>query len=373
MMILPAPVLPFGNGFPVNVQISIFSNGSNYTAYINTDGGILRRFLINLKPEDIVELNFGLQEAIEQVSTDFEVEGVTNDTISKLALKGNFALKSIFSDDAVRKLLSSALRKGTIVQISSDELFIPWELLYDGTLNETMNFNRFWGMQAIVARAIVQDDRPGDYLSPIIEATRPRVGLIACNELEHVVGKEIPVLKSLHRSKQIQLSSLRPLKASQREKDLEDLGRFLSKDIQIVHLACHACERKPMSQSYLLISDAFSITIEDFVAREYQIKNNPFVILNACLTGTLSPRHTSNWAALFWKRGARGVLATELRIPDSFAAAFAEILYMFLLAGRPIGEALLTTRRYFWENQGNPLGLAYALYSSPAVRIANSN
>ncbi len=130
---------------------------------------------------------------------------------------------------------------------------------------------------------------------------------------------------------------------------------------------------KPVDQSYLLVSDEFPITIEEFRGREFDIKHKPFVILNACLTGTISPLYTSNWAALFWERGARGVLATEFHVPDSFAAVFTEELYEHFLSGEPIGKALLATRHHFWRAQHNPLGLAYALYSSPSIRIVNSN
>ena len=128
-----------------------------------------------------------------------------------------------------------------------------------------------------------------------------------------------------------------------------------------------------MSESYLLISKEFPISIEDFFVHDFQTKNNPFVILNACLTGTISPLYASNWASLFWEHGARGILATEFHVPDWFGAAFSEEFYKHFLASEPIGEALLTTRRYFLEEKNNPLGLAYALYSSPSIKIVNSN
>jgi CHAT domain-containing protein len=126
-----------------------------------------------------------------------------------------------------------------------------------------------------------------------------------------------------------------------------------------------------MSESCLLISDGFSVSMEDFEVQDFEIEHKPFVILNACRSGTISPLHTSNWAVLFWKRGARGVLATEFHVPDWFAASFIERLYEQMLLRKPVGESLLATRRHFWENESNPLGLGYALYSRPSIRIAN--
>ncbi len=366
--------LPWVDNFPVQVQISIFPNGSDYTAYISADIGMYHRFRIGLKPQDVDELNLELQQAIERVAGSFEEQGTYNEALARLAHKGNYAFKRIFAEGIPRETIGKALKTGATIQIPSEDFFVPWELLYDGPLGRQVDASCFWGMKYIVSRALIQEARPGDLTSPIIQSACPHVGLIAYSELEDVVGKEIPALQALHEQKLISLLLLRPLKVDQRYEELEYLGRFLrEEELEIVHLACHAREKKPKSQSYLLVSDNFDISIEDFGVQEFVIKHNPFIILNACVTGTISPLYTSNWAALFWGRGARGVLATELHVPDWFAAAFTKELYKHFLSGKPIGEALLTTRRYFWQEQHNPLGLAYALYSSPSIRIVTSN
>ncbi len=365
--------LPFINTFPVQIQMSILSNssGNGYDVYFSADRGMFHRFHIGLKPDDVAELNAELQETIERVADDFMEEGAHYDAFLRLLEKGSFAFKRIFADNGLRNFLSDILKRDAVVQIVSDGFFVPWELLYDGSLENTLDISRFWGMRTIISRSIIQDDRPGDFIPPVIQSSRPHVGLIAYRNLEHVAKKEIRLLQQLHRNKQIQLSFLHAMSREQREKGLTGFGQFLRKNVQIVHLACHAYEQKPLSQSYLLVSDDFSITMQDFFVREFDIKYHPFVILNACLTGTINPLHTSSWAAEFWKRGARGVLATEFHVPDLFGATFVEELYKHLLAGEPIGEALVATRRYFWERYRNPLGLAYALYSSPEIRIAH--
>jgi hypothetical protein len=362
--------LPFTDNFAVHVQLRISSSGSSYLADISADWSNWHRFHIGLTPQDVAELNRELQQAVEQVSRNHEMSDSCGDALSQLILKGNFAFKKVFPQGVPREIISKALKTGATIQFSSEEFFIPWELLYDGPLGGQADVSYFWGMRHIVSRALIQDARPGDLESPVIQSLRPHVGLIAYNNLEYVVKREIPALRKLHQSKQIHLLFCHPMNANQRDKELEGFGRFLRKNIQIAHLACHARKEQQIFQSYLLVSNDFPITIEDFGTREFEIKHRPFVILNACLTGTINPLHTANWAAEFWKRGARGVLATEFHVPDSFAAAFTEQLYNHFLSGTPIGEALLATRRYFWEEQSNPLGLAYALYSSPSIRIA---
>ena len=158
----------------------------------------------------------------------------------------------------------------------------------------------------------------------------------------------------------------------QRSKDLAKVGRFLGQDSRLLHFACHAYEEDPLEQSYLFITKDFALSMIDFVVGRYELKHNPFVVLNACLTSVINPLYTSSWAEKFWERGARGVLATDFQVPDWFAASFSEMLYQHLLSGLPIGESLLAIRRQLWTENRNLLGLAYALYSSPSIKIARS-
>lgn len=364
--------LPFLDAFPVHTQIRIQPLDREYVAYVQSGWAKWHRFHIGLRQQDIQELNSELQQTIEQISGSLAVNSASPadhaNTLSTLAQKGNFAFKRIFADGIPRTTISKALKKGSIIQVSSEDFFIPWELLYDGSLS-SINVSDFWGMQYIVSRALIQDARPGDFVPPVIKASRPRIGVIAYNQLEYVSSQEIPALKELRKQKRISLSLLRPLDAREHHRELDEFGKFLSKKLEVTHLACHAYTGQPLSQSYLLVSDDFTITIEDLRVREFEIKHNPLVILNACLTGTMNPLSTSNWASLFWERGARGVLATEFRVPDWFAASFVIELYQHLLSGKPIGEGLLASRHHFWKQHSNPLGLAYALYSSPSIRI----
>ncbi|GIL15504.1 MAG: hypothetical protein BroJett039_06770 [Chloroflexota bacterium] len=221
----------------------------------------------------------------------------------------------------------------------------------------------------MLSRALPVDFADGLLVSPVLQTALPRVGLATCNELSFVVTEEIPALEKLQMEQRIVLERLRVLHAEERAQEIGEFALFLRKRVDIVHLACHAYQQRPLSRSYLVVEENFEISIQDFTVQEFHIENNPLVILNACRTGTMNPLSTANWARLFWERGARGVLATEFSVPDSFAARFTPQLYESFLAGANIGESLLHTRRHFWQTDGNPLGLAYALYSSPSIRI----
>ena len=238
--------LSFIDNFPVHVQIRILSKGSEFEADLSADWGMFHRFRIGLKPQDVDELNLELQKAIEQVSGSFEEQGTYNEVLARLAHKGNYAFKRIFAEGIPRETIGKALKTGATIQIPSEDFFIPWELLYDGPLGAQVDVSCFWGMRYIVSRALIQEARPGDLISPIIQSACPHVGLIAYSELEDVVGKEIPALQALHEQKRISLLLLRPLKVDQRYEELEYLGRFLrEEELQIIHLACHAREKQP--------------------------------------------------------------------------------------------------------------------------------
>lgn len=360
---------PFGD-FPVHIQLTIQSTGNGYMGTLAAGMGKFHRFPLQLTPHDVKAFNTYLQQAIEQMAYNLTATDSNDQALAQLAETGNYVFKRIFPEGLIRNLMRRALQIGRIIQISSDGFAIPWELLYDGPLID-VDTTLFWGMSYIVARAIIQDFGSEDLVSPIIQSSRPAVGLVAYDQLEHVAQHEIPALQNLHRNKRIKLSHLAALDINRREQGLVNFGRFLRQRRHLIHFACHAHELEPVDQSYLRISDEFPISIKDFGVREFVIKGNPFIILNACLTSVINPLYTAHWAAEFLKRGVRGVLATELHIPDLFAAEFIKELYMHILASETIGDALQTTRQHFWYQQHNPLGLAYALYASPSFRIVN--
>ena len=147
--------LPFADNFAVQVQMSIFSNGSEYTAYVCADLGMFHCFRIGLTPQDIEELNAELQDAIELAAASFEQNGISSEALTRLAQKGNFAFKRIFAEGVPRETIRNALKTGATVQIAARDFAIPWELLYDGPLGSQVDVSCFWGMKYIVSRALI--------------------------------------------------------------------------------------------------------------------------------------------------------------------------------------------------------------------------
>ena len=72
----------------------------------------------------------------------------------------------------------------------------------------------------------------------------------------------------------------------------------------------------------------------------------------------------------FLEYGARGVIATECAVPDTFAADFSRKFYEhFLEKKQPLGESLLATRQHFLRKEKNPSGLLYSMYAPPDIQL----
>jgi hypothetical protein len=358
---------------PVTVQITINRwRGNEYEAFIQSQGNNLVT-KVDMSPHDLDRLNDRMQRAAAQLalcnntesqSTSEEMQAALQD----LAEQGKLAYNLIFNKKA-KSFLKDALKESTkvIIQINSDDLLVPWDLVYDGD-PKTPEFGRFWGMRYIISRITLSGRRDGSFVSPkVLFETRPKVGLLTDASLSAVRSKEIPFFKALDYNGSISLVHLRPLELEE-ENAFEEFIQFWRHEFSLAHFACHAMteENDPFSL-YLQISNDYPIHTAHLLIYNFQAYNHPLVILNACRTGVVSPLQTIDLARTFLRCAARGVLATECAIPDSLAADFAEALYRHLLQGRTLGESLMLARWELWKMYKNPSGLLYAMYAPDAI------
>jgi hypothetical protein len=362
--------------YPVDIHIRIYRNGARYGADFLAVGSS-QRVPIEMSPQDLVMLNKQLQDAIQTVASGNVEEGKPaaelKAQLRSLAEVGNYAFKRVFShhdaQTAIRELLGLSHRIS--IQVASEDFFLPWELLYPFS-PERPSYEHFWGMNYIISRVIVQEARPGAFVSPIIPVTHcPKLGLLTYCRLPSVVEKEIPFFEKLDRDGKIALFKLRALYPEKKREEFKEFKAFWEKALDLAHFACHAFyEDVSPNLSYVVLSDEFPISLQDMEVYDMATNGHPLIILNACGTGNLNPLYTSYFASAFLRYGARGVVATECAVPDAFAADFAQHLYIRLLAGRPLGKSLLATRRYFLEKHHDPSGLLYSMYAPPSIRLA---
>jgi hypothetical protein len=381
----------------VDVQIRIRPEETYYTAEINALGaGRCVPVPIEMSRDDLKSLNRHLQEAMRVVVNECAVEEELTPEKSRtqlyqLAEWGNYGFKKVFKHhDAlatIKRLLplleleAQILKRTLSIQITTENFFLPWELIYPASLiEEPVSYKHFWGMKHLISRVIVQETQPGDFVSPIIRVIRrPRLGLLAYCGLPSVVADEIPFFEKLNSDGKITLFKLRDLKPEKKKEDeFKEFKNFWDNAFNLAHFACDArYENGAPELSRILLSDEFPISLRDmeiyFVdgeGRPLVIEGHPLIMMNACETGNMNPLYTSHFAAAFLRHGARGVVATECAVPDVFATNFAKQLYKHLLNGEPLGESLLITRKYFLEKYHNPSGLLYSMYAPPSIRLA---
>ena len=361
---------PSLDSLPVHATIYIaFAEINKYVAHVMS-GVETFHFEIELSHDDIKSLNDLLQDAIQAVGSALDKGAAFENAYQELARRGNYAYKRIFARDLQRVSKALAGGAGKVIQVVSDSFFVPWDLLYDGPLGMSTTIDGYWGTRYCIRRSIEAVENARGYTLPSqLETPRPKVGLVTSDRLPSVLSEEIPEMERLHDCKRIKLEHLHDLSVTKRSEELQELDSFLRQEWHFLHFACHAYEMNPLDLSYLSVTKDFSISMIDFTINNFDLSYHPFVILNACRTGVTNPLYTSSWARKLWELGARGVLATDFKVRDDFAALFSKALYRNLLGGVPIGKALLKARWQFWKRKHNPLGLAYALFSPPSIRV----
>lgn len=340
-------------------------------------------YRINLSERDVQRQNTRLRKALQAlVSTDKD-SSQHDKYLRNLAELGNSTLKYILPTGNLRSDVQRVLQGQIYIEIDSvSDFSIPWELLYDGPLR-TIDINGFWGMRHVINRTLTKENIEEGWLNfdPTIECSNLRIGLIANSELASVRDEKLNILAQEGEKPVLDLQTLTPLDPEERRKGLELFSDFLKGDFHFAHFACHAHSNGHLKEPsgdfqevYLKIDDDFTITADDLnTVDNFSLAQHPFVILNACSTGSVNPLYTFNWVDTFWKSGARGILATEFEVPDNFAASFSNLFYKRLLNGDCIGDILLSIRKQFWRDRKNPLGLGYSLYGRPDIKIANDD
>ena len=353
--------------YPIDIQIRIYCVGTIHSMDIQYGAGYLR-YNMNVSTNDLNNLNQGLSVIIKDIA---DAASYDEADLRMLAEKGYYAYKQIFNQearDAIEKLV--AKNSKVSFQITSENFFLPWELIYPvSPLERPLSADNFWGVNHIISRNIAQNSSPGAFVPPIIVASCPRLGLFTYRELKHIRECEIPFFESLAKDGRIELLPLRPLDPGCRQDELKELKGFCAAQLHIAHFACHASYDTQPDSTYVRLSDDFTISIQDLETADFGINGSPIVFLNACETGSLSPLYTPFFARAFIKYGARGVIATECAVPDSFAADFAKLFYQNLLGGETLGESLLKTRYHFIKKHNNLTGLIYSMYAPSSIKF----
>lgn len=354
----------------VDLNIRIYHWGQQFMAEIYSDGSAVR-IPIQMTRDDLNAVTQDLYQGLQTAVLERAVGNSIKPDL--LAQTGSYLFHKVFGDKSVELLRNLEKQSGGLlsIEITSDDVILPWELMYSGDASTDASFDQFWGMKHFISRVIPQDIRPGAFLPTLLLFDkRPSLGLVTYLGLQSVQCDEVPFFEDLDHTGRIALRRLEALDPAQRSNGIKEWKAFLAHSLHVAHFACEAkYEAMAPHQSHFIVSDEFHLSLQDIEINQFTFVDNPLVILNACTTGTMNPLYTSCFAGVLLKKGARAVVAAECLLPDECASQFIRVLYEYLLKGEQLGRSMLNARQRFLRDRHDPSGLLYAVYGPPTVRL----
>ena len=310
---------------------------------------------------------------------------IHQESLNKLAEIGALLYQRLFFDspDENATTIGNLLRdqqRQLRIQISAENFIFPWTLLYDKKLEFGSNadWQGFWGFKHIVEYV---PSAPGTLVSfnPQITAAGKLPMIFVANE--QIDGQmHVPLIED---QKQFFATLADKIDLTTQTTKAEMIANLRNADLpaQLLYLYCHAHSALPgegqgTGQSMLMIDDlveANGLTVETmtiYADLTTRLKSAPLVYLNACQGAQMSALLYAGLVPYLVRKGARGVIGTEVDTPALFAAEFAKRFFTrFLSEGVPLGQLMLDLRREFVQQHNNIMGLVYSLYSNGSVCV----
>lgn len=281
----------------------------------------------------------------------------------------------------------------TAVVITTNDLELPWELMYEGEPGK----GHFMALQRPMARMPVGRSRGRATVDAADRPPRRQIALIASlgpkPQLKGALDEILAIRDRLKDEKNVDITVLtsRPDNAADLEVVAElsapDGGQFrnvlLSGGYDIVHYAGHAAFDRDRPDQSGLVLDGDEVCFAQKIQR--LLRGNPLVFLNACESarlktdderpppeGTYEGDPRDGLASAFVYGGALACIGATWPVSDLVAADFAVSFYRSMLAGHALGPALLEARKATAATSvDDPSWAAFVLYGDPAFRLTS--
>ena len=285
---------------------------------------------------------------------------------ARLADSGqNLAAELLPAD--LRSLLRRLWHEGrveTVVIQSSDEIWLPWELM------------KLWSSQG--------EASDGPFLAEAFALTRWRTGVgrgpryLPLRRLALVFGHD-PELEALAGERQAILALA---SGRRRVETLAPLYRVVRQALRSggydgLHFGGHGRSDRRHPNLWSIVLEDAELTPEVLTGRVAAGlgRRRPLVFWNACHSGEQARALTGvgGWAARFLEAGAGAFVGTLWAVEDAPARVFAESFYRRFLGGEALGAAVREARREVRRRfPGNPSWLAYTVFGHPLARAGES-
>ncbi|MFD8493358.1 hypothetical protein [Amycolatopsis sp. NPDC059657] len=277
--------------------------------------------------------------------------------------------------DTIRGHLLEALRHGeNVISVESDELIVPWGMLYTGA--ETTgypapadwSFGGFWGYRHIIEHTFTRTEN----FDSRIAVTNPGEVVVGLN-VDHEVDAQFPAAPFV--TSLIEFFTPRAKVVLRSSKD--ELAMAFQDSAFPDHIMCFGCHGKVATDGvvenpYLRLSDHEKIYSTDLMAwlADTPLATQPFVFVGACQGGQVSSLFYSAFGKALLENGARCLVGPQVDLPPAFACEYSRRLFTdFLQPGTKLGDIVRSLTRAFIDDHANPLGLMFTLYRGIDVHL----
>jgi hypothetical protein len=153
---------------------------------------------------------------------------------------------------------------------------------------------------------------------------------------------------------------------------------------QILHFACHCHFQNASDPETLCLTfspdgkEMRQVTVETLKQKLASCEGMdqtdvplPLVFVNACGAAAAHSGLLPTLPYFFLvENGNRGFIGTETLIPDRVAAEFSRRFYYHLLLGDTLGMAFYAAKQDLLKRHRNPMGILYAAYANPDLRVS---
>ena len=292
-----------------------------------------------------------------------------------LARAGDDLFKVLFERGSnglgvVRDCLRTALSgPPLLLTVYTDEFFLPWGMLYiDPAGQPPVRGGGMWQREGFVGYRHVIEQATDSFvpMAALPGHDTIRLGFTFDREIESQQGVRcINTQMEFFR----QCAGLRPTER-QTKREIEEAFRLAPFPDHVSYFFLHSITT---GNSGGTIAAQFLLADELVEASEIRAwTSGPFVLqplffFNACQSGQMLTPFYESFALVLLDLQARGLIGPQIDIPTVFADEFARQFFARFLrqdgsTGPQVGEIMRDLARQFFDQDSNPLALAYSLY-----------